>query len=189
MLQYSWISNLCSGSAHTLFTTSTSWPLWTDKVVAARDNWEHCYHEIFHDMLEEQRIPSIHMGYHHQSPQSSFSWRRTTSKWTTRMVTHYTVSTCMVSQIHCLYIHCRLDTADQLPVLDVESKLSSAASQVVNVHYTVHVCLSLLSTYRLLLVRFLFQTVCDYTWKLKHDFSIFSFSIYCLFYLVSFYKW
>ena len=78
----------------------------------------------------------------------------------------------MVSQIQVfVYIHCRLVTADQLPVLDVESKSSSAASQVLNVHYTVHVCLSSLSTYRLLLVRFLFQTVCDYTLKIiKHNF-------------------
>ena len=46
----------------------------------------------------------------------------------------------MMSQIQVfVYIHCRLVTADQLPVLDVESKSSSAASQVLNVHYTVHV--------------------------------------------------
>ena len=38
-----------------------------------------------------------------------------------------------------LCIHCRLDTADQLPVLDVESKSSSAASQVLNLRYAVHV--------------------------------------------------
>ena len=77
----------------------------------------------------------------------------------------------MMSQIHCLCIHCRLVTADQLPVLDVESKSSSTACQVLNVHYTVHVCLSSLSTYRLHLVRFLFQTVCDYTSKIiKHNF-------------------
>ena len=75
-------------------------------------------------------------------------------------------------QHECLCIHCRLDTADQLPaVLDVESKSSSAASQVL-MYIIQYMCLSSLSTYRFHLVRFLFQTVCDYTLKIiKHNSS------------------
>ena len=51
----------------------------------------------------------------------------------------------MMTQIQVfVYIYCRLDTADQLPVLDVESKSSSAASQVlmyiIQYMYAYHHC-------------------------------------------------